>query len=143
MNLAAAQFVKPITGVEFGRHYTQGYIEIKYNEEWGSICDNKFEENGNNARVLCRMMDYATGSYDDGYKQVSVAKTRGRKWSMNGLVCSGNEMSFVYCSHSGFGNTGCRKASNRYDKNVGIRCHTTKSKKFFQHTLFISLMFLC
>ena len=129
MNAAAAQFVNPIKGVEFGRHYTQGYIEIKYNEKWGSICDRNFEENDNGAKVLCRMMDYATGSYDNGYKQVSVAKARGRNSSMNGLVCNGNELSFVYCSHSGFGNTRCRELSNRYDNYVGIRCYATKSKK--------------
>lgn len=41
-----------------GSNPSEGRIQIKHNNAWGTVCENKFEES--EARVICRMLGYDT-----------------------------------------------------------------------------------
>ena len=44
----------------------QGYIQIKYRGEWGTICDDLFDNNNNAVKVVCRMMGWPIPEGDIG-----------------------------------------------------------------------------
>ena len=48
-----------------GDHSASGRLDIYYNDEWGSICDDKFDRN--DAKVACRHLGflYAAGIIQD------------------------------------------------------------------------------
>ena len=45
------RLVSPISGFDF-----LGRVEVKYNNTWGTVCDNMF--NFNEADVICNMLNY-------------------------------------------------------------------------------------
>ena len=123
--MPAIIFASPITGVDNGRTYTQGYVQILHNGEWGSICDDRFDQNNNGANVVCKMMGYTYGIYSSAYKQVSIATARNAKMHLDNVVCQGSETSITQCTHSGWGNENCG-----HSEAVGVRCY--RSGKFKQ-----------
>ena len=118
--------MSPITGVDNGRSYTQGYVQIQYNGEWGSICDDDFNRNNNGANVVCKMMGFLYGTYSSTYKQVSIATARkaGENMHLDNVVCNGNEMSIDQCAHNGWGEENCD-----HSEAVGVRCWHGKFKQ--------------
>ena len=119
------RFVSPTTGIDKGFHYTQGYVQIHYNGEWGSICDDKFEDNNHGANVVCKMMGYTSGTYSASYKQIPVATAIKPKMLLDNVICKGSEKSIDECAHTGWGVNDCRSHSNPYDEDVGVRCYGT------------------
>ena len=43
-----------------GSNYLQGRVEICYNEAWGTICDNQFDNV--DASVICRQLGFSQNS---------------------------------------------------------------------------------
>ena len=99
-------------------------MQIQYNAEWGSICDDSFDQNNNGANVICKMMGYTSGTYSAAYKQVSIATARNAKMHLDNVVCKGNETSIEQCAHSGWGNENCGNS-----EAVGVRCWHGKFKQ--------------
>ncbi|VDI25914.1 Hypothetical predicted protein, partial [Mytilus galloprovincialis] len=88
----------------------QGRLEIKYKGEWGTVCDNQFDNV--DAEVACRQLGYCSGfmipanKVDDGI---------GTIW-LNNVNCSGSESELLNCTFN-------TDASNcRHYGDVGIHC---------------------
>ena len=97
-----------------GISYIQGHVEILHNGEWGTICDDHFDNN--DARVICRMVGYSSGQYDGGiYRQTSINKA-SRIW-LDDIRCIGTESHIGNCPHNGWGSHNCG-----HSEDVGIRC---------------------
>ena len=107
----------------------QGYVEVQYNDEWGGICKDKFEDNDNGALVVCRMMGYKDGKYNAQYSQISVAKKRNKNAILGNVICHGTERTLDQCFHSGWDNSTCRLDAAAFDQVVGIRCYQRAGKK--------------
>ena len=107
----------------------QGYVEVEYDGEWGSICKDKFEDNDNGARAVCRMMGYRDGKYDNLYRQISLAKERNKTAILENAICHGTEATLDQCLHSGWGNATCQKDAMSFDQVIGIRCYQRTGKK--------------
>ncbi|XP_078695273.1 scavenger receptor cysteine-rich domain-containing protein DMBT1-like [Branchiostoma floridae x Branchiostoma belcheri] len=85
-----------------GNGYSYGRVEVYYNGQWGTVCDDGF--GWQEARVICRELgfsDYSTYYYRAYYGQGS-----GPIW-MDNLNCNGYESSLQYCTHNGWGSHNC------------------------------------
>jgi len=121
------RFPSPQYGdVNAEKYYVQGHVEILHMNQWGTICDDSFDNSGRyygngerTANVLCRMGGYKGGEYHWGrYKQRHVPKAN-RIWLDEVYCNSGNETSIGNCYlHNGWGRTDCS-----HNEDVGIRCY--------------------
>ena len=113
------RFPQPIHGVNNGRSYIQGHIEIYYQGEWGTICDDHIDSSDHGATVLCRMMGLYDGDESDSYRQSDVTPS-SRIW-LDDVQCTGTETSIIECSHRlPWGSHNCG-----HSEDVAIRCYST------------------
>ncbi|XP_035692465.1 deleted in malignant brain tumors 1 protein-like [Branchiostoma floridae] len=95
-----------------GDNYSYGRVEVYYNGQWGTVCDDSFgwEE----ARVICRELGFS--NYYNYHYSAYFGQGSGPVW-MDDLRCSGTESSLQYCSHNGWGNGNCG-----HDEDIGVDC---------------------
>ena len=87
----------------------QGRLEVKYNGEWGTVCNKNFKAE----IVVCRELGFADVNNVMPFRSGPVG---GRIW-LEDVQCEGNEQSIFDCNHSGWGNTNCT-----HQDDVGIVC---------------------
>ena len=89
-----------------------GRVEVFYNMEWGTICDDGWDID--DANVVCRQLGYtyAVRALEGSY----VPDGTGRIW-LDDLFCTGSEQDLFRCSHNGWGNENCR-----HDEDAGVEC---------------------
>ena len=116
------RFPRPIRGTESGRPYTQGYVEVRYDGRWGTICDNVFADTQNGAKVVCRMMGYTDGVYAEAYKQKELAAKRKRIVWLDNVKCNGGEDSIFKCDHKPIREHDCRVGDHPHNQDIGVRC---------------------
>ncbi len=71
---------------------------MEYNGAFAYVCDSDW--NLVNAEVLCRSLGF------DGAVDITTGGTYGDGYGyfLDGVNCTGDESSLMYCEHSGFGN---------------------------------------
>ncbi|CAI9612178.1 unnamed protein product, partial [Staurois parvus] len=96
----------------FPRKHNEGRIEIFYNQEWGTMCDDDFTME--NAHILCRHLGFieATG----WTHSAKYGKGIGRIW-LDNVICSGSEKSIEDCKSRGWGNSDCT-----HEEDAGVIC---------------------
>ncbi|XP_075034556.1 lysyl oxidase homolog 3 isoform X2 [Mixophyes fleayi] len=96
----------------FPRKHNEGRIEVFYNQEWGTICDDDFTME--NAHILCRHLGFteATG----WTHSAKYGKGIGRIW-LDNMICSGSEKSISDCNSRGWGNSDCT-----HEEDAGVIC---------------------
>ncbi|EDV21315.1 uncharacterized protein TRIADDRAFT_30641, partial [Trichoplax adhaerens] len=86
-----------------------GRIEIKYNNVWGTLCDNHFDIR--DAKVICRQLGFMEAhriqSYGPGTGPIYIDE----------LNCRGYESNIFQCSHNGFEKHNCY-----HRQDVGVEC---------------------
>ena len=90
-----------------------GWLEVYYNNEWGTVCDNSW--GSSDATVACRQMGFV-GVNDSKTSRFGSGAYIQRIW-LNDVACSGSELQLIDCSHAGIGNEDCD-----HRKDVGIVC---------------------
>ena len=86
-----------------------------HNGIWGTVCDDQYWD-FNDSQVVCRQL---------GFSQAIGARSReyyGRGSSLvwlDNVKCVGTESTIEDCSHSGWGEVGCRFGS------AGVRCYAS------------------
>ncbi|KAL8206403.1 UNVERIFIED_CONTAM: Lysyl oxidase 3B [Gekko kuhli] len=96
----------------YPRKHNEGRIEVFYNQEWGTICDDDFTLA--NAHVLCRHLGFVAAT---GWTHsAKYGKGSGRIW-LDNLSCSGSEKSVVDCRSRGWGNSDCS-----HEEDAGVIC---------------------
>lgn len=119
------RFYKPRFDWENGRLTIYGYIAINRQGEWGTICDDSFDEK--EAAVLCRQAGYKGGVYENGKYKISDGSIDGmtrsdhRIW-IDELRCEGNELSLEDCRH---GSEGWGVHDCDHGEDVGIKCYVS------------------
>ncbi|XP_067884749.1 lysyl oxidase homolog 3B-like isoform X4 [Heterodontus francisci] len=96
----------------YPRKHNEGRVEVFYEGEWGTICDDDFKLE--NAHVLCKMMGFtkATG----WTHSAKYGKGAGRVW-LDNLDCRGTEKDVSECKSLGWGQTDCT-----HEEDAGVIC---------------------
>ena len=90
----------------------EGRVEVYYNGEWGTVCDNGWDLN--DAEVVCKEL---------GYGPAIVAKSEAFYGQGSGLIwlenvdCVDTDMSIIHCSHSRWGVNDCS-----HSEDAGVLC---------------------
>ena len=100
-----------------GRSYNEGRVEVNYNGEWGTVCDDGWGYT--DAGVVCRQLGFGssgTAVYSAGFGEGS-----GPIW-LDSVICIGNEMMFLSCGHLGVNIT----RSCSHSEDAGVHCYGTQ-----------------
>jgi len=92
-----------IVGDESGQNSeapTKGRVEVFHNEEWGTICDDDFDDTA--ATVICKALGYKSGTTQGnivssaGRETHQFGKGTGKIW-IDGMTCTGEETIVNQC----------------------------------------------
>ena len=105
-----------------GSSYNEGRVEVNYNGEWGTVCDNGWDDT--DAGVVCRQLGF--GSSGTAIGSAGFGQGSGPIW-LDSVTCTGSESTLASCGHLGVNIT--RICSHSED--AGVRCSETgiESKK--------------
>ncbi|XP_041435235.1 lysyl oxidase homolog 3B isoform X3 [Xenopus laevis] len=121
---------QPNSGLKFRlagypRKHNEGRIEVFYNKEWGTICDDDFTME--NAHVLCRHLGFTAAT---GWTHsAKYGKGAGPIW-LDNIICSGTEKSISDCKSRGWGNSDCT-----HEEDAGVICKDEKIPGFIEHNI--------
>ena len=97
-----------------GSSYNEGRVEVNYNGEWGTVCDDGWS--GYDARVVCRQLGF--GSYGYAYIRAYFGQGSGPIW-LDNVLCAGVEATLASCGHLGVNVTrSCTRS-----EDAGVRCY--------------------
>ena len=112
-------YIESLIRLVGGNSYNEGRVEVNYNGEWGTICDDGWDDT--DAGVVCRQLGFgssgtAIGSAGFGQGSGSIL--------LDGVVCNGSELTLTSCSHLGINVT----RSCRHAEDAGVRCNDLQGK---------------
>ena len=90
----------------------EGRVEVYYNGEWGTVCDNGWDFN--DAEVVCK--ELGLGSAFAYVSRGFYGQGSGQIW-LNELNCDGTEATIADCAHRGWGNHVCE-----HSQDTGVNC---------------------
>ena len=94
-----------------GSSYNEGRVEVNYNGEWGTVCDDGWSSI--DAGVVCRQLGFGSS----GRSYFGAYFGSGPIW-LDNIACIGTESTLASCSHLGLGIT---RYCNHWE-DVGVRC---------------------
>ncbi|XP_078610727.1 scavenger receptor cysteine-rich domain-containing group B protein-like isoform X2 [Branchiostoma floridae x Branchiostoma japonicum] len=109
-----------------GDNYSYGRVEVYYNGQWGTVCDDGF--GWQEARVICRELGFS--DYQTYHHNALFGPGTGPIW-MDGLNCNGYESSLQYCPRNNWGQHDC---GHHEDVSVVCVANTTAPAPTWQWT---------
>ena len=110
-----------------GSSYNEGRVEMNYDGEWGTVCDDGWDDT--DAGVVCRQLGF--GSSGTAIESAGFGQGSG-SILFDSVLCSGNESTLTSCGHLGIRIT--RSCSHAED--AGVRCNALQGK-LFAHIFYI------
>ena len=96
-----------------GSYYYQGRVEVNYNGEWGTVCDDGWDSI--DAGVVCRQLGF--GSSGSSYSSAYFGEGSG-PILLDNVTCTGSESTLANCGHLGVGIT----TSCSHSEDAGVQC---------------------
>ena len=90
----------------------EGTVEVYYNGEWGTVCDDDWELN--DAQVVCRQLGF--GPAIAAIKLAHYGESSG-EIRLDNINCTGTELTIENCSHNGWGIHNCD-----HEESAGVVC---------------------
>ena len=97
-----------------GNSYNEGRVEVNYNGEWGTVCDDGWDDT--DADVVCRQLGF--GITETSYRSAYFGQGSGTIW-LDNVACIGSESTLASCGHLGINIT--RSCSHNDD--AGVKCY--------------------
>uniref|UniRef100_F7EJ28 SRCR domain-containing protein n=1 Tax=Xenopus tropicalis TaxID=8364 RepID=F7EJ28_XENTR len=92
-----------------------GRVEVKHRGEWGTVCDDFWNENA--AEVVCRQLGCSTSYEDTAHiKATPFGAASGKIW-LSRVKCKGEESSLRDCDHNMWGLHYCS-----HSEDAGVIC---------------------
>ena len=107
-----------------GSLYNEGRVEVYYNGEWGTVCDDGWDDT--DAGVVCRQLGF--GSSGTAIGSAGFGQGSGSIW-LDSVTCTRNESSLASCGHLGVNIT--RNCSHSQD--AGVRCRRSIRKYYYSN----------
>ncbi|XP_041372561.1 deleted in malignant brain tumors 1 protein-like [Gigantopelta aegis] len=96
-----------------GSNDNEGRVEILHDGQWGSICDDGF--NDTEVQVVCRSLGFQSVNAEL-YHLAQFGQSTGPIW-LDNVICTGSEQNLDQCSFPGWGIHDCA-----HREDVGVRC---------------------
>ena len=93
-----------------------GRVEIHYDDQWGTICDDSWDIKEGN--VVCRQLGSPKALRV--FRGSNHSEGAGSLW-LNGLTCSGNESHIYQCKHGGWGDNNCT-----HKNDASVKCRAVR-----------------
>ena len=94
---------------------TYGRVEIFYNKEWGTICDNGWDDH--EAAIVCRHLGFSGGLSKTGG---SYGQGTGKVW-LTGLGCGQYDADLLYCVHDSVKENEADPCG--HERDAGVECN--------------------
>ena len=98
-----------------GRDNFEGRLEICFEEIWGTVCDNSWDNK--DAKVVCRQLGFGT----IGAQALRMASPFGQGTGpifLDEVGCTGSELTLISCPHlDSVGDSDCR-----HSEDAGVQC---------------------
>ena len=94
----------------------EGRVEVKYNGEWGTICDDNWDKN--DAHVVCRSLGFHSAASEAPW---AIFGQGSGNIVLDDVQCAGTEDSLLNCPRRELGVHDC----NHYE-DAGVRCRGEK-----------------
>ncbi|KAJ8031269.1 Deleted in malignant brain tumors 1 protein [Holothuria leucospilota] len=95
-----------------GTHALEGRVEVYHDGQWGTICDNSWDDN--DAVVVCRQLGF--GVAGTAVCCAELGEGVGAIW-LSRVNCRGSESNLVACGNNGWGIHSCT-----HSDDAGVRC---------------------
>ena len=79
-----------------GSSYNEGRVEVNYNGEWGTVCDDGWDDT--DAGVVCRQLGFGLSGL--AMYSSSFGEGSGPTW-LDNVLCTGDEPILAKCGHLG------------------------------------------
>ncbi|KXJ07532.1 Deleted in malignant brain tumors 1 protein [Exaiptasia diaphana] len=99
----------------------QGILQIFYNGQWGTICDDHWDMTDTN--IACKQL-----GYDSALSFTHLGQGTGPIW-LDDVVCNGGESTLDQCTHGGWAVHNCG-----HGEDVGIVCNSGKELRLLGKT---------
>ena len=115
-----------------GSSHNEGRVEVNYNGEWGTVCDDGWDNT--DAGIVCRQLGF--GSSGTAIGSAGFGQGSGSIW-LDSVICTGSESILASCGHLGVGVT---KICS-HEEDAGVRCSGTQGMHVLYHNV-ITINFL-
>ena len=103
----------PLIRLVGGSSYNEGRVEVNYNGEWGTVCDDGWDDT--DAGVVCRQLGF--GSSGTAIGSAGFGQGSGSIW-LDSVTGTGSESTLADCGHLGVGIVG----NCSHSEDAGVRC---------------------
>ena len=94
----------------------EGRVEVNYNGEWGTVCDDGWDLN--DAQAVCSELGF--GNATASQHRAFYGQGSGQIW-LDNLNCVGTEGTIRNCSHNGWGSHNCH-----HGEDASVKCTAGK-----------------